>query len=238
MTRLSVNVNKVALLRNSRGSNIPDVVAFARTCEQLGADGITVHPRPDGRHIRYADVYALRDALGVELNVEGYPNTAFLELIERVRPAQVTLVPDPPNALTSDHGWDIPQHQGFLLEVVQRLRTIPVRVSIFIDPEPQQVRAAKEVGAEAVELYTGPYAKVYLTNPEEAIRPYRHAAEVAAEVGIRLHAGHDLNLENLRFLRQHLPNLTEVSIGHALIADALYLGLAETLRRYRQALTL
>jgi len=238
MTRLSVNVNKVALLRNSRGGNIPDVVAFARTCEQLGADGITVHPRPDGRHIRYADVYALRDALGIELNVEGYPNAAFLELIESVRPAQVTLVPDLPNALTSDHGWDIPQHQGFLREVVQRLRAIPVRVSIFIDPEPQQVRAAKEVEADAVEFYTGPYAEGYLTNPEEAIRPYRHAAEVAAEVGLRLHAGHDLNLENLRFLRQHLPNLAEVSIGHALIADALYLGLAETLRRYRQALTL
>jgi len=237
MTRLSVNVNKVALLRNSRGGNIPDVVAFARTCEQLGADGITVHPRPDGRHIRYADVYALRDALGVELNVEGYPSSAFLELIEKVHPAQVTLVPDSPDALTSDRGWDIPLHQDFLLEVVQQLQAIPVRVSIFIDPEPEQVRAAKEIGANAVELYTGPYAKAYLSDPEQAIRPYRRAAEVAAEVGLRLHAGHDLNLENLRFLRQHLSNLAEVSIGHALIADALYLGIAETLRRYRQALT-
>jgi pyridoxine 5-phosphate synthase len=237
MTRLSVNVNKVALLRNSRGGNIPDVVAFARTCEQLGADGITVHPRPDGRHIRIADVYALRDALGVELNVEGYPSPAFLELVERVRPAQVTLVPDPPNALTSDHGWDIPTHQAFLREVIERLKAIPTRVSIFIDPIPTQVEAAKEVGADAVELYTGPYAKNYLISPEQAIRPYEAAAQKAAEVGLRLHAGHDLNLENLRFLRQHLPNLAEVSIGHALIADALYLGIAETLRRYRQALT-
>jgi pyridoxine 5-phosphate synthase len=237
MTRLSVNVNKVALLRNSRGGNTPDVVAFARTCEQLGADGITVHPRPDGRHIRIADVYALRDALGVELNVEGYPTPAFLELVERVRPAQVTLVPDPPDALTSDHGWDIPTHQVMLREVIERLKAIPTRVSLFIDPVPTQVEAAKEVGADAVELYTGPYAKNYLISPGQAVRPYEAAAQRAADIGLRLHAGHDLNLENLRFLRQHLPNLAEVSIGHALITDALYLGIAETLRRYRQALT-
>ncbi len=238
MTRLSVNVNKVALLRNSRGGNIPNVVAFARTCEALGADGITVHPRPDGRHIRRADVYALRQTLTVELNIEGYPSPEFLELIEEVRPAQVTLVPDPPDALTSDHGWDIPQHQSFLMDVIQRLKAIPVRVSLFIDPVPDMVWAAQAVGADAVELYTGPYAMAYPERAEEAIPPYQAAAQAAARANLHLHAGHDLNLENLRFLRRHLPNLAEVSIGHALIADALYLGIAETLRQYRQALTL
>ena len=238
MTRLSVNVNKVALLRNSRGGNIPDVVAFARTCEALGADGITVHPRPDGRHIRRADVYALRQALTVELNVEGYPSPEFLELIEAVRPAQVTLVPDPPEALTSDHGWNIPEYEGFLVKVIQRLKAIPVRVSLFIDPVADMVRAAQEVGADAVELYTGPYAMAYPERAEEIIQPYRTAAQVAASIGMRLHAGHDLNLQNLHFLRRNLPNLAEVSIGHALIADALYMGIGETIRHYRQALTL
>ncbi len=236
MTRLSVNVNKVALLRNSRGGSLPDVVAFARACEQLGVDGITVHPRPDGRHIRPADVYALRGALGVELNVEGYPSSAFLELIEKVRPAQVTLVPDPPEALTSERGWDIHAHRTFLQEVVHRLKALPTRVSLFIDPQPEMVVAAAEVGTDAVELYTGPYAKVFMQGPEKAVQPYIAAAQVVQQQGLRLHAGHDLNLENLRFLRQHLPNLAEVSIGHALIADMLYLGMADTIRRYREAL--
>jgi len=238
MTRLSVNINKVALLRNSRGGNIPDVVAFARTCEVLGADGITVHPRPDGRHIRRADVYALRQTLTVELNVEGYPSPEFLELIEEVRPAQVTLVPDPPQALTSDHGWDISEHKSFLARVIQRLKAIPVRVSLFIDPVPDMVKAAQEVGADAVELYTGPYAMAYPERAEEAIQAYRATAQTAARIGMRLHAGHDLNLQNLHFLRRNLPNLAEVSIGHALIADALYMGIGETIRHYRQALTL
>ncbi len=238
MTRLSVNVNKVALLRNSRGGNIPDVVAFARTCEALGADGITVHPRPDERHIRRHDVYALRQALTIELNVEGYPSPEFLALIEQVRPAQVTLVPDLPDALTSDHGWNIPEHKDFLTKVIQRLKAVPVRVSLFIDPVPDMVKSAQEVGADAVELYTGPYATAYPEKAEEAIQPYRKAAQTAAEIGMRLHAGHDLNLQNLHFLRRHLPNLAEVSIGHALIADALYMGIRETLRQYRQALIL
>ncbi len=236
MTRLSVNVNKVALLRNSRGGNLPDVVAFAQTCERLGADGITVHPRPDERHIRRADVFALRDALGVELNVEGFPSPDYLKLIEAVRPAQATLVPDPPNALTSDHGWNVVEKQDFLGPIVSQIKAWGVRVSLFIDPDPLQVEAAAAVGADCVELYTGPYAHHFLKNPHEAIAPYLPAAQRAQELGLRLHAGHDLNLQNLRFLRLHLPNLAEVSIGHALIADALYEGIAETLRRYKQAL--
>ncbi len=236
MTRLSVNVNKVALLRNSRGGNLPDVVAFAQTCERLGADGITVHPRPDERHIRRADVLALRDALGVELNVEGYPSETFLALIAQVRPAQVTLVPDPPQALTSDHGWDIPAHRDFLVPIVAQLKEWGIRVSLFIDPDPVQVEAAAAIGADCVELYTGLYAAAFSARPEEAIAPYREAAARAQALHLRLHAGHDLNLHNLRFLRQSLPNLAEVSIGHALISDALYLGIAETLHRYRQAL--
>lgn len=236
MTRLSVNVNKVALLRNSRGGNLPDVVAFAQTCERLGADGITVHPRPDERHIRRADVLALRDALGVELNVEGYPSEEFLALIAQVRPAQVTLVPDPPQALTSDHGWDIPAYRDFLAPLIAQLKPWGIRVSLFIDPNPSQVEAAAAIGADCVELYTGPYAATFLARPEEAIAPYREAAVRAQALRLRLHAGHDLNLHNLRFLRQNLPNLAEVSIGHALVSDALYFGIAETLRRYRQAL--
>ncbi|GIV23264.1 MAG: pyridoxine 5'-phosphate synthase [Bacteroidia bacterium] len=237
MTRLSVNVNKVALLRNSRGGNIPDVIAFAQTCEQLGAEGITVHPRPDERHIRRTDVLALRDALGIELNVEGYPSREFLALIQQVCPAQVTLVPDPPSALTSDRGWDIPTHEVFLSEVVGALRALSIRVSLFIDPDPVQVEAAAHIGADCVELYTGPYAHHFSQSPEEAIEPYRLAAQKAAQLGLRLHAGHDLNLKNLRFLKQNLPNLAEVSIGHALIADCLYWGIAEVLRRYKSALT-
>ncbi|MCS7153200.1 MAG: pyridoxine 5'-phosphate synthase [Bacteroidia bacterium] len=236
MTRLSVNVNKVALLRNSRGGNIPDVIAFAQTCERLGADGITVHPRPDERHIRRADVYALRDAIGVELNVEGFPSEEYLQLLEQTRPAQATLVPDPPHALTSDRGWDVIGQRDFLKPIITRLKEQGIRVSIFIDPLPEQVEAAAEVGADCVELYTGPYAHQFSKSPKEAILPYILAAQKAQEVGLRLHAGHDLNLQNLRFLRLHLPNLAEVSIGHALIADALYYGIEETLRRYKQAL--
>lgn len=236
MTRLSVNVNKVALLRNSRGGNIPDVIAFAQTCERLGADGITVHPRPDERHIRRADVYALRDAIGVELNVEGFPSEEHLTLLEQTRPAQATLVPDPPHALTSDRGWDVIGQRNFLKPIITRLKEQGIRVSIFIDPLPEQVEAAAEVGADCVELYTGPYAHQFSKSPKEAILPYILAAQKAQELGLRLHAGHDLNLQNLRFLRLHLPNLAEVSIGHALIADALYYGIEETLRRYKQAL--
>ncbi|MCX7607077.1 MAG: pyridoxine 5'-phosphate synthase, partial [Bacteroidia bacterium] len=217
MTRLSVNINKVALLRNSRGGSIPDVIVFAQTCERLGADGITVHPRPDERHIKRTDVLALRDAIGIELNIEGYPSPTFLSLVDQTRPAQVTLVPDPPTALTSDHGWDVAHHEEFLRSVVAELHSLGVRVSLFVDPDPMQVEAAQRVGADCVELYTGPYARNFSEDPAKAIQPYLAAATRAAELGLRLHAGHDLNLLNLRYLRQHIPNLTEVSIGHCLL---------------------
>ncbi|MEN3040434.1 MAG: pyridoxine 5'-phosphate synthase [Bacteroidia bacterium] len=237
MTRLSVNVNKVALLRNSRGGNIPDVVFFAQTCERFGADGITVHPRPDERHIRKSDVYALRDAITVELNVEGFPSSEYLRLLQQVRPAQATLVPDPPHALTSTQGWKVKEHEAFLYPIVNQLKEWGIRVSIFVDPDPEQVEAAAAIGADCVELYTGPYAHDFLESPERAIVPYQIAAQKAAELGLRLHAGHDLNLLNLRFLRVNLPYLAEVSIGHALIADALYNGIKETIRLYKQALS-
>ncbi|MCS7162807.1 MAG: pyridoxine 5'-phosphate synthase [Bacteroidia bacterium] len=236
MTRLSVNINKVALLRNSRPGNIPDIVVFAQVCERAGADGITVHPRPDQRHIRYTDVLTLRDAIGIELNVEGFPSAEFLALVEKARPAQVTLVPDPPNAVTSDHGWEVETHRGFLAPIIERLHEWGVRVSLFINPEPAQVEAAAEIGADCIELFTGPYARAFREDPDRAIAPYHQSAQKAQELGLRLHAGHDLNLQNLRFLRVHLPNLVEVSIGHALIADALYFGIGETIRRYKQAL--
>ncbi|MCS6894544.1 MAG: pyridoxine 5'-phosphate synthase [Bacteroidia bacterium] len=237
MTRLSVNINKVALLRNSRGGNLPDVVVFAQTCERFGADGITVHPRPDERHIRKSDVYALRDAISVELNVEGFPSAEYLNLLRQVRPAQATLVPDPPHALTSDHGWQVKEQSAFLYPIVSQLKDWGIRVSIFIDPDPEHVEAAASIGADCVELYTGPYAHDFSQSPEKAIAPYIRAAQKAADLGIRLHAGHDLNLLNLRFLRVNLPHLAEVSIGHALIADALYNGIKETIRLYKQALS-
>lgn len=236
MTRLSVNINKVALLRNSRGGNIPDPIAFALACEKYGADGITVHPRPDQRHIRPADVYALKGVLRTELNVEGYPSEEFLTLVEEVRPAQVTLVPDPPTALTSTEGWNIQEKKDFLAPILQRLKAHNIRVSIFIDPLPQQVYHAYQIGADCVELYTGPYAALFPTDPEKAIAPYIKAAQEASKYALRLHAGHDLNLQNLGYLIRKIPTLDEVSIGHAIIADCLYLGLAETLHGYKKLL--
>ncbi|MBD5370678.1 MAG: pyridoxine 5'-phosphate synthase [Bacteroides sp.] len=232
MTRLSVNINKIATLRNARGENNPDVVRFARDCEALGAEGITVHPRPDERHIRRSDVYDLKKAVTTEFNIEGYPSEDFLKLVEEVRPAQATLVPDLPGQLTSDSGWDVPANAEFLRGVCSRLRAAGVRVSIFIDADPAQVRAAKEVGADRVELYTKPYADRYPEDPEKAVAPFISASLEADRIGIGLNAGHDLNLENLTYLHRLLPRLDEVSIGHALICDALYLGIGETIRRY------
>ncbi len=237
-TRLSVNVNKVALLRNSRGGNIPDVIAFARHCEYVGAEGITVHPRPDERHIRYDDVRALKPVLTTELNVEGFPSDRWMDLVLEVVPEQATLVPDRPDQLTSDHGWDTIQHAAFLRDVVKALQQKGIRVSIFVDPDPRMVEGAKAVGADRVELYTGPYAHGFETNPRQAIQPYLEAARVAQQIGLGLNAGHDLNLRNLPFLKRSIPWLDEVSIGHALISDALYLGIDETIRRYKQALRL
>ena len=233
MTRLSVNINKVATLRNARGENTPDVVEFAKACERLGAQGITVHPRPDQRHIRFADVAALRKVVMTEFNIEGYPSEEFINLVIANRPEQVTLVPDAPSQITSNSGWDVAANRDFLQPVISRFKEAGIRVSIFVPADVNQVRAAAEIGADRVELYTKPYADNYAADPEAAVAPFVKASEEAKKCGIGLNAGHDLNLENLRFLKLKLPLLDEVSIGHALISDALYLGIAETIRRYR-----
>lgn len=236
MTRLSVNINKVATLRNARGENIPDVERFALECERLGAQGITVHPRPDERHITRTDVYLLSKSLTTEFNIEGYPSPEFIDIVAKARPAQVTLVPDSPDMLTSSEGWKVTANKDFLREVTARLRNTGARVSIFVEPDIDQIRAANEIGADRVELYTKPYAELFNTDPERAVAPYVLASEEARRLGIGLNAGHDLNLQNLKYFKQSLPLLDEVSIGHALISDALYLGIGETIRRYRECL--
>jgi len=234
MARLSVNINKIATIRNSRGGNNPDVLQAALACERFGAQGITVHPRPDERHIRYSDVTELKANIRTELNIEGNcREEKFVRLVLDTRPAQVTLVPDDPGQLTSNHGWDTVRHRDYLREMCTLFKREGIRVSIFVDPDPVMVRAAAETGTDRVELYTEAYARVYAEgNAEQAIAPYIQAAEAAAAVGLGLNAGHDLDLNNLRYFDQHIPNLMEVSIGHALICDALYLGLEETIRRY------
>lgn len=236
MTRLSVNINKVALLRNSRGGNLPDLIQVARDCEAFGAEGITVHPRPDQRHIRYADVPALRSVVTTEFNIEGNPAPDFLELVLANPPQQCTLVPDGNQQLTSDHGWDTVAHAAFLQDVTATLHSRNIRVSIFVDPDPRMVEGAKALGADRIELYTGPFAHAFAANAAQAVAPYTRAAEVAQAAGIGINAGHDLNLDNLRFFRQNCPGLLEVSIGHALISDALYYGLSNTIRMYLRLL--
>lgn len=236
MTRLSVNINKVATLRNARGENNPDVKAFALHCESVGAEGITVHPRPDERHIRRQDVRDLCKVLSTEFNMEGYPSEDFLNLVSEAKPAQATLVPDKPGQITSNSGWDVVANADFLREVTERLHKDGVRVSIFVNPDPEQVRAAKAVGADRVELYTKAYADNYKFGPAAAIAPYVKASEAAKEVGLGMNAGHDLSLVNLRYFHDHMPLLDEVSIGHALICDALYLGIDETIKRYLDCL--
>lgn len=232
MTNLSVNINKIATLRNARGENNPDVVAVALDIETFGADGITVHPRPDERHIRRADVYALRPLLHTEFNIEGYPSAEFVELVKAVKPAQVTLVPDAPDALTSSAGWDVESHAGQLAGLVDEFHQAGVRVSIFVDANVAAVRAAAATGADRVELYTKPYADLYPTDAAAAVAPYVEAAAEARRLGLGVNAGHDLSLANLSFFHQNIPWLAEVSIGHALVCDALYLGLKETVRQY------
>lgn len=236
-TRLSVNLNKVALIRNARGGNLPDLAKVARDCEAFGAEGITVHPRPDQRHVRMDDIPMLRKVVSTEFNIEGNPTVAFLDLVCKFPPHQCTLVPDLPSALTSDGGWDTVAHHAFLKEVTSRLHEKGIRVSLFIDPDPRFVSGAKAIGADRVELYTGHYAQAFHSDPHHAIERHRACAEEASRVGIGLNAGHDLNLENLAFYAAAMPNLAEVSIGHALISDALYYGLANTIRMYRRLLT-
>ena len=236
MTRLSVNINKVATLRNARGGNLPDVVQFALDCEKLGAQGITVHPRPDERHIRRQDVFDLKPIITTEFNIEGNPTPEFIDLVCTIRPTQVTLVPDSVDQLTSNHGWDTKTHLAKLTTIVQRFKSAGIRVSIFVDADPVMVEYAAKAGADRVELYTGPYAELYDRDPEAALAMYRPAAEKAHELQLGLNAGHDLNLRNLHAFVSAFPWTDEVSIGHAIISDALYLGIAETIRRYREEL--
>jgi len=236
MTRLSVNINKFATLRNARGGNNPDVLRVAADCERFGADGITVHPRPDERHIRYNDVVALKDIVTTEFNIEGYPDARYLDIIRKVRPAQATLVPDPPDAITSNSGWDTIRHTTFLREVVAEIRSLGVRVSLFVDPVPRMVEAAAEVGTNRIELYTEPYAREFNVDKEIAVKPYVESARIAKEARLGINAGHDLDLNNLGFLARAVPQLDEVSIGHALVSDALYFGLENTIQLYLKAL--
>ncbi|MBP3440038.1 MAG: pyridoxine 5'-phosphate synthase [Tidjanibacter sp.] len=232
MTKLSVNINKVAVIRNSRGGNLPDVLLAARRIEGFGAEGITVHPRPDGRHIRYDDVRNLKELVTTELNIEGNPIDSFSELVLEVVPTQVTLVPDAADAITSNAGWDTIAHRDFLVAKIRQFKEKGIRVSVFVDPVPEMVRGAKECGADRVELYTEAYARDYHADREKAIEPYVAAAEEARRCGLGLNAGHDLNLDNLKYFVERIPWTDEVSIGHALISDALYLGLEETVGRY------
>lgn len=236
MIKLSVNINKIATLRNARGGNVPDVIEAARRIERFGADGITVHPRPDERHIRRSDVFLLKEAVTTEFNVEGYPSDDFLAMVLDVRPHQVTLVPDPPEAITSNTGWDVTAHFEFLKQVVSKLKAGGIRVSIFLDPIPGRVETAAATGADRIELYTESYAAGYTGNRELAVRPFRETALVARECGLGLNAGHDLSAENLRYFATQVPGLLEVSIGHALISDALYWGLENTVSIYKREL--
>ena len=233
MTNLSVNINKIATLRNARGENNPDVCAVALDIESFGADGITVHPRPDQRHITRDDVYKLRPILRSEFNMEGYPDKRFIDMALAVRPTQVTLVPDAPDALTSSAGWNVADNMEFLSQLVDTFTEAGIRTSIFVDPDIDTVKAAAKTGADRIELYTKPYADLYPEDPEKAVAPYVEAAEAARRLGLGVNAGHDLSLENLAFFHSRIPFLSEVSIGHALICDALYLGLAETVKRYK-----
>ena len=236
MINLSVNINKIATLRNARGGNVPDVLRVAMDCERFGANGITVHPRPDERHIRRRDVYDLRPLVRTEFNIEGYPSEQFMELVLAVRPTQATLVPDAPNVLTSSAGWEIEPNMEFLSGIVDRLKEAGIRTSLFVSTDVDNIRAAARTGADRVELYTGPYAEEFDADPDRAVAPFADAARAAHSVGLGLNAGHDLSLHNLEFFKQHVPYLMEVSIGHALISDALYLGLEATIQAYKDCL--
>jgi pyridoxine 5-phosphate synthase len=236
MTKLSVNINKIATLRNARGGNLPNILKVALDCERFGAQGITVHPRPDERHIRYQDVIDLKPLLSTEFNIEGYPSTKFIDLVIAVKPAQVTLVPDPPEVLTSNAGWDTLKNAVFLKEIIGTFKKNGIRTSIFIDADEKMIRNAALTGTDRVELYTESYAANFRKGPEQAIRSFINAAKVANEIGLGLNAGHDLNLENLKYFQENIPGLLEVSIGHALICDALYYGLENTIQLYLRQL--
>lgn len=236
MTKLSVNINKIATLRNARGHNMPNVVNVAIDCERFGAEGITVHPRPDERHIKYQDVYDLKKVVTTEFNIEGYPDKRFMDMVLEVKPTQVTLVPDPPEVLTSNAGWNTVKEKVFLKEIVAAFKNAGIRTSLFIDPNTEFIQHAVDTGTDRIELYTEAYASGFYTDKQHAIQPYVMAAEMAFKCGLGINAGHDLNLDNLAYFQQHVPHLLEVSIGHALICDALYLGLENTVQLYKRAL--
>ncbi len=237
MIKLSVNINKIATLRNSRGGNMPNVAQASIDIQEMGADGITVHPRPDERHITYKDVYDIKPLIKTEFNIEGYPSESFIEMVLKIQPQQVTLVPDPPEALTSNAGWDTKTHLEFLKEVISRFSEAGIRTSIFVDTNLENVEFAAKTGTDRIELYTEPYCANYKINKENAVKPFVEAANFAKKLGLSVNAGHDLNLENLKYFAQQIPFLKEVSIGHALISDALYLGLSETIKRYKEQLS-
>lgn len=236
MTKLSVNINKIATLRNARGGNIPNVLKAALDCETFGADGITVHPRPDERHIRYADVYELRPVLKTEFNIEGYPSERFMDLALMVKPTQVTLVPDAPDVLTSNAGWNTQANFDFLSKTVDTLKAVGIRTSIFVETDLTMIEYAAKTGTDRIELYTEPYACGYEADAAQAVAPFVEASTLAHNLGMGVNAGHDLNLENLKFFHEKVPYLNEVSIGHSLIADALYMGLKTTIARYKECL--
>ena len=236
MTKLSVNINKIATLRNARGGNVPDIQQAVIDCQAFGADGITVHPRPDERHIRYRDVLDIRGIITTEFNIEGYPSPEFIELVKSVKPHQVTLVPDPPEAITSNAGWNTLAHEAFLKEIIEELQSVAIRVSIFVDTDIKNIQNVAKTGADRVELYTEPYATAYPLDRAKAVQPFIEAAKAARDCGLGVNAGHDLNLENLRYLKENIPWLKEVSIGHALISDALYFGLEKTIQLYKECL--
>ena len=236
MTSLSININKIATLRNARGGDMPNIVQTAKDLERFGAQGITIHPRPDERHIRYKDAYDLKEVVQTELNIEGNPITKFVDLVLAVKPAQVTLVPDAEDAITSNAGWNIIQHKSFLTEVIKEFKSNGIRTSIFLDPDPNQVEEAKATGTDRIELYTGAYATGFINNPEVSVAPYLETAKRALELEIGLNAGHDLNLQNINFFHRHIPNLLEVSVGHALICESLYFGLENVVNQYRAKL--
>ncbi len=233
MTKLSVNINKIATIRNARGGDVPSVVQVAIDCERFGADGITVHPRPDERHITTKDVYDLKEVVKTEFNIEGYPDARYMQLITDILPAQATLVPDPPHVLTSNAGWETKKHQDLLVDLVQQFKSLGVRSSIFVDTNLENIEYAAKSGVDRIELYTGPFAEDYPKNPAEAVKAYVAAAQMAKDLGMEINAGHDLSLENLKFFKQSLVQLDEVSIGHALISDALYFGMENTIQRYK-----
>ncbi len=236
MTALSVNINKIALIRNSRGSNYPDLLKVAQDCERFGAQGITVHPRPDERHVKFSDCAELKQVVTTEFNIEGYPSERFIQLIHEVKPHQVTLVPDLPDALTSDNGWDTITHSSFLRDVIYELKKSGARVSLFIDPIEQLIEGAADVQADRIEFYTGPYAKIFPANSKHAVSKYSATARFATQLGLKINAGHDLNLDNLKYFKDNVPELAEVSIGHAIVCDALYYGLENTIQMYKRCL--